>query len=122
MRLGWIGLLVSLTTFALSDVANAGDYGATAAGIIGNKVGVGYAKNYPTQSAADTRALQECEARTSNCQVVGRFWNGGCGYITTAGSNGTCYGYGATPAEALNQCQSRGCPCQKPVGGCTKAQ
>jgi hypothetical protein len=98
-----------------------GNYGATAAGISGDNVGVGYATNYPTQSAADAKALKECEARTNNCQVVGRFWNGGCGYITTATSNGTCYGYGATPDIALSECQSRGCSCQTPIGGCTQA-
>ena len=96
-----------------------GNYGATAAGISGDKVGVGYSTNYSTQSAADARALKECEARTNNCKVMGRFWNGGCGYITTASSDGTCYGYGATAAEALSECQSRGCKCQTPIGGCT---
>jgi hypothetical protein len=96
-----------------------GNYGATAAGISGDKVGVGYSTNYSTQSAADARALKECEARSNNCKVMGRFWNGGCGYITTASSDGTCYGYGATAAEALSECQSRGCKCQTPIGGCT---
>jgi Domain of unknown function (DUF4189) len=120
MRIGWIGLLVSLTTFALADAAYAGYYGATAAGINGDHVGVGYSNNYPTQAAADAKAMQECEAQTSNCQIVGRFWNGGCGYITTAKTNGTCYGYGASPAEALSECQSRGCSCQTPVGACTR--
>lgn len=98
-----------------------GNYGATAAGINGDQVGVGYSTNYSTQSGADTKALQECEARTNNCQVVGRFWNGGCGYITTAKTNGTCYGYGSTPDIALKECQSRGCTCQTPIGGCTAA-
>lgn len=148
MRMSRVSLLAGLVTFALTGAGHAacpqgqticpdgitctsgtaictsgtnGSYGATAAGITGNKVGVGYSVDYPTQADADTKALQECQARSNNCTVVGRFWNGGCGYITTAVSDGTCYGYGATPSIALNECQSRGCPCQKPIGGCTKA-
>jgi hypothetical protein len=101
--------------------AATGNYGATAAGISGDQVGVGYSTNYPSQSEADAKALQECEARTNNCKVVGRFLNGGCGYITTAKSSGTCYGYGSTPDLALKECQSRGCTCQTPIGGCTAA-
>ncbi|MGP0061160.1 MAG: DUF4189 domain-containing protein [Beijerinckiaceae bacterium] len=121
MQFKWTALLVCLATFVLSDVACADEYGAIAAGIIGNRVGVGYSTNYPTQFAADRKALQQCEARSSNCHVVSRFSNGGCGYVTTAISSGTCYGYGATPGIALDQCQSRGCSCHEPVGGCTTA-
>jgi hypothetical protein len=121
MRLGWIGLFLGLTTIALSGAAYADDYGASAAGISGSKVGVGYSVNFSTQAAADAKAIQECEMQTSNCQIVGRFWNGGCGYITTAASDGTCYGYGDSPATATNECQSGGCgACQTPIGACTK--
>jgi hypothetical protein len=118
-RMAGIGLIASLAVFALSGVAHAGDYGATAAGINGNQVGVGYSTNYPSQDAADTKAMEECSTRTQNCQVVYRFWNGACGYITTAASNGTCYGFGSSPAIALSECQSRGCSCNQPIGGCT---
>jgi hypothetical protein len=122
MRFRLIGLLLGLATIALSGVANAGDYGASAAGISGTKVGVGFSVNYPTQAAADAKAIQECEMQTNNCQIVGRFWNGGCGYITTAASGGTCYGLGDSPANATNECQSGGCgACQTPIGACTKA-
>jgi Domain of unknown function (DUF4189) len=114
-----VGLIASLAAFALCGVAHAGDYGATAAGINGNQVGVGYSTNYPSQDAADTKAMEECSTRTQNCQVVYRFWNGACGYITTAASNGTCYGFGSTPDIALSECQSRGCSCSTPIGGCT---
>jgi hypothetical protein len=116
-----IALFLGLMAFALSGAARAEYFGATAAGISGSKVGVGYSTNYPTQAAADDKAIQECQARSNNCSVVYRFWNGACGYITTAVSNGTCYGYASTPSEALNECQSRGCTCQTPVGGCTTA-
>ena len=119
IRTGQIVLFMGFATFALSDAARAGDYGATAAGINGNQVGVGYSTNYPSQDAADTKAMEECSTRTQNCQVVYRFWNGACGYITTAASNGTCYGFGSTPDIALSECQSRGCSCSTPIGGCT---
>jgi hypothetical protein len=49
MRFRWIGLLLRLKTIALSGVPNAGDYGASAAGISGTKAGVGFSVNYPTQ-------------------------------------------------------------------------
>jgi hypothetical protein len=118
-RFVWTGLIASLAVFALSGLAHAADYGAAAAGINGNQVGVGYSTNYPTQDAADTKALEECSGRTQNCQIVYRFWNGACGYITTAASNGTCYGFGSSPDIALSECQSRGCSCSTPIGGCT---
>jgi Domain of unknown function (DUF4189) len=124
-RIGAGSLISGALAFTLLAAAHAqtvpGYYGATAVGISGNRVGVGYSTNFTTQAAADTKALQECAARTGNCQIAGRFWNGGCGYVTTAVSSGTCYGFGATATAALLQCQSRGCTCQKPVGGCTKA-
>jgi hypothetical protein len=118
MRIDCKALVLSLAMLLPAGIAQAGNYGATAAGINGDEVGVGYANNYPTQSEADAIAIQQCEERSSNCRVVGRFWNGGCGYITTA-TTGTCYGYGSTPAIAKSECQSRGCTCQTPIGGCT---
>ena len=101
-------------------VSIGGYYGAAAAGIEGSHVGVVYSTNYRSPGAADAKALQECSTRTQNCQIVTCFWNGGCGYITTASSRGTCYGYGPTPDIALSQCQARGCACNTPVGGCTQ--
>jgi hypothetical protein len=123
MRHGWVGLLLVLTMLALPNGARADSYGASAAGISGDQVGVGAAEDYPTQAAADAEAMKECRARTSNCQIVGEFSNGGCGFITTAASDGTCYGYGASPIEAAKACESRGCGvCQNPIGGCTKGR
>jgi len=123
LRIGGLALLAAvlavLATVALSGAASAGEYGALAAGIDGGTVGVGYSTNYANQGAADARAVEECSQRSRNCSVVSRFWNGGCGYITTATGSGTCYGFGATPATALSQCEARGCSCNAPVGGCT---
>lgn len=117
-----VGFLLGSMLAASSGAARADDYGATAAGISGSRVGVGVGYNYSTQAAADAKALQECEERTNNCRIVGRFSDGGCGYITTAIRNGTCYGYGASVDEARSECQKRGCgACQPPVGSCTKA-
>ena len=102
-----------------------GSYGATAAGISGNGdyVGVGYANDYETQSAADARALAECSKQVSNCRVVRRFWNGGCGYVAHGSkSGGVCWGAAATPAEASAECRKRGCRCSTPIGGCTRSQ
>jgi WD40 repeat protein len=97
------------------------NYGASAAGIDGRKVAVGSAINYPSQDAADAQAMEECSTRVRNCHVVGRFRNGGCGYISTTASGGTCYGYGPTPETAKSECESRGCGgCRTPIGGCTK--
>jgi hypothetical protein len=123
MRICWSVLLFGLTTVALSNAARAdGYYGALASGISGSTVGVGYASDYPSQPAADAEALRKCEQITSNCTVVGRFYNGGCGYIATTASSGTCWGSGSSPSEATNECQSRGCgPCKTPIGACTKA-
>ncbi|HTV36219.1 MAG TPA: DUF4189 domain-containing protein [Xanthobacteraceae bacterium] len=112
---------MALPALLPAGIAHAGNYGATAAGIDGGQVGVGYANNYPNQSEADAVAIRQCEERSSNCRVVGRFWNGGCGYITTAASRGTCYGYGRTPEIARSECEARGCTCQTPVGGCSQA-
>ncbi len=119
VRTGHVAVTIGLMIFVFSGSAHAGNYGSLAAGISGDQVGVGYATNYSTQDGADTRALEECSARSKNCHVVSRFWNGGCGYITTATQNGTCYGYGSTPAIARSECESRGCSCNPPIGGCT---
>lgn len=102
-----------------------GSYGATAAGISsrGDYVGVGFANDYGTQSAADARALAECGKQVSNCRVVRRFWNGGCGYVSHGSkSGGVCWGAAATQAEAVAECRKRGCNCATPIGGCTRRQ
>jgi tetratricopeptide (TPR) repeat protein len=44
-----------------------------------------------------------------------------CSYITDAISSGTCFGRGATAYFAKRDCEARGCGCQTPNGGCTKA-
>jgi hypothetical protein len=122
MRMRWIGLLFGLAALTLAGGARADYYGATAAGIDGSAVGVGYGLDYTTQAAADEAALTECSKRVRNCAISGRFWNGGCGYITAATTEqqGTCWGAGKSPEIALQECQARGCACQTPVGGCTR--
>jgi len=120
MRLIWIGLVFGLAATPLSGAAFADDYGALAAGISGGHVGVAFTKERPNQGAADASALKECEKITNNCQVVGRFYNGGCGFIASTASGGTCWGSGESPAVAASECKSRGCgACQTPIGGCT---
>lgn len=119
MRLDCKAFVLGVAMLLPAGLAHAGNYGASAAGINGDQVGVGYANNYPSQEEADAEALQQCEQRTANCRIVGRFWNGGCGYITTTASSGTCYGYGASAAIARQECEARGCTCQTPIGGCT---
>ena len=121
MRFIWIGLLFGLATMALAGLAQAAEYGALAVGISGNEIGTGAGLNFPTQDAADATALRQCEKLTNNCRVVGQFSGGGCGYITVAIANGTCWGSGATAAKATTSCQSHGCgPCKPPIGGCVK--
>lgn len=118
-----IGLVVLCLVGAsiLAPVARADSFGSLAAGIDGGQVGVGAAEDFATPGEADVSALQSCSARVRNCGIVGRFSNGGCGYITTTPGRGTCYGYGATPEIASEECEARGCgPCQEPIGGCTR--
>jgi hypothetical protein len=72
----------------------------------------GWAVDYPTQSGADTRAINECRARSSSCYVVLRFT--GCGAYVTDRSSPTLYGWGtaatreAAQARAFQEARARG--------------
>lgn len=120
MRCGWLAMAAVAAVLAASGGARADTYGAMAAGINGDQVGVGAAEDYPTQAAADARAMQECQSQSQNCKIVSQFSGGSCGYITTVAENGTCYGWGETPITAAAECESGGCGvCFNPIGGCT---
>ena len=67
--------------------------------------------NYDDQRGADDRAMSECAAGGSNCQVVARMGPGECGAVAATNS---CSGFGwatrSTVSEAeivaLQQCRS----------------
>ena len=116
-------LCFAVAMLAMADVARSDDFGALAVGVSGTHLGTAVVLNYPNQSAADSSAIKECEARASNCRVVGRFSNGGCGYVALAGENAACWGSGATPVTAISECQSKGCGvCRAPIFGCLKSR
>jgi hypothetical protein len=116
-----IAALLALLGFAAPAWAQS--YGATAIGMGGGRVGAGNAVDHPTQSRADDAAVRKCrETGAPGCRVVGRFWNGGCGWVTTGSKpGGVCWGKGPDSAVAMSECRSRGCKCRTPIGGCTRA-
>jgi len=67
--------------------------------------------NYDTQRGADNRAMSECSAQGSSCQVVAQVGPGQCGAVAATDS---CSGYGwatrsnTTDAQivALEQCRN----------------
>lgn len=105
--------VINLFIFAgvsLSAYANAEDFASLA---IDKKDGSAYGWSYDQKSltAAEQRALQECNKRSSNnqCSVV-LAWSGeGCGaYRTVEGRVGTAYGWGvASTKNTANEIANR---------------
>lgn len=106
-----IMLLLSSTAMQGQN-SEKGDYASLA---IDRKDGelYGWAINYNSQSAADERALGECEKNGGDCHVVLRF-KGGCGVYVVERGNGSLYGWGTantrTEAEnrAMEEARARG--------------
>ncbi len=84
-------------------------------------VASGVAWNYRTLSLASDAAMSQCQGYGGqNCQIVGNFSNGGCGYVAVGtGTGGVRWGIGPTPEEATAQCSAGGFVCKAPAGGCT---
>jgi|SRR5579863_910353 len=58
--------------------------------------------NYPGQAGADARAMAECAAGGSNCQVVAQMGPGECGAVAATPS---CSGYGWATRPSVNDAQ-----------------
>jgi len=58
--------------------------------------------NYPGQSGADQRALSECAAQGSSCQVVAQVGPGQCGAVASTDS---CSGYGWATRSSTNDAE-----------------
>ncbi len=117
-------LLLSAAVLAVCTPAHAGTNGALAAATWRSADGQAHVKTGLAtrngQNAADAEALSQCG--DSHCQIVGRFSEGGCAYITVGkSSDGHTVGYagGSTAARALANCQGHGFNCQTPSGACT---
>ncbi|HEY1735903.1 MAG TPA: DUF4189 domain-containing protein [Methylovirgula sp.] len=118
--------LMGSVSQALADCTPGACYGAIATATWNDSSGAAYVAsgigwNYSTPDLAANGAVSQCQGYGGQgCTVVGTFANGGCGYVTTGtNANGVKWGVGATPQEALSQCQDGGYTCNPPAGGCT---
>lgn len=71
----------------------------------------GYSGDYPTRAIAEERALSECRARGSGCEVVIWFRNA-CAALATAGNGARGWAWSPTKAKAersaLEYCKKHG--------------
>ncbi len=71
----------------------------------------GYSGDYPTRAIAEERALSECRARGSGCEVVIWFRNA-CAALATAGNGARGWAWAPTRAKAegsaLDYCRKHG--------------
>jgi hypothetical protein len=107
-----ICFVLALSGLALFTGSKAGAAGAIA---IGKCDRVGYSYDYPSQRAAERRALSECRARGDrSCQVVVTIHQS-CGAVAVSGPGGCSargWAYAGTRARAeniaLGQCRKYG--------------
>jgi hypothetical protein len=86
-------------------------WAAVAAGMDDGNVGVGIARNYPTEEEAGEAAVENCERNVSSCHVV-RAWNSGCFFITSGSmDNRVGWGSGYTAQQAFDYCVNRNLNC-----------
>ena len=102
----------SCVTFFSAAAAHANYYGAIA---YSPATGAqGYSYDWSSKAAAEQRALKECKARGSGCQVAIWFRNA-CGAIAV-GSSGWGSGWGATSAiagaQAKKSCSGYSSDCE----------
>lgn len=121
-------VLAGSVSLAFADCTPGACYGAIAAAQWNDSSGSAYVAtgvslNLSSADLAASSAVSQCQGYGGqNCAVVGTFANGGCGYVSTGtNATGARWGIGATPDEALSQCQTGGYTCKQPIGGCTAA-
>ena len=92
--------LIALTGVFASTVPAFAEYGSIA--YDRTNCAWGRSWNYPDQSGADQRAMSECSAQGSSCQVVAQVAPGQCGSIAATDS---CSGYGWATRSSTNDAQ-----------------
>ena len=113
-------LILAVWILVLSSAsASANHYGAIAYDRASGSWGASW--DQPSQQAANTSALRECEKHTSGCAVVVEFLHF-CGAYATGPGTTAGWGTDATRAaaeqRAVNACNSRGGPCEAKVWAC----
>ena len=104
----------------LTGLARANNFGAIAYDRQTNAYGVAW--DFPTQAAANQRALKDCAKSGRSCGVVVQFANQ-CGAYATG--LGDVWGFGTGGSRAVaeqfayNYCSQNGKGCQVRVWGCT---
>jgi hypothetical protein len=90
-------------------------YGAIAFGEGGGRYSSGWARNYPTQEAADQNAIEQCGR--SACKVVMRFWGKYCGAVAR-GSNAAWGSSSAATEDEARRAAVRVCRVDYGGTGC----
>jgi len=118
-RRAMVATLSPLLALTLGSTAALADYyGAIA--FSQDSGSVGYSYDYPTQSAAEQRAMRECA--DSDCMVVVWFRNA-CGALAIGDGNGYGTGWAVSRADAeqiaLSNCSQYADNCDNNTWACT---
>lgn len=104
----------------LTGIAGANNFGAIAYDRQTNAYGVAW--DFPTQAAANQRALKDCAKNGRSCGIVVQFANQ-CAAYATGLADAWGFGTGGSRAVAerfaYNYCSQNGKGCQIRVWGCT---